>query len=56
MKYHALFVIFENAAQFEIFVCCKLYVALYGLMPLFVDIAGNLGKNVQQGRQLKKLA
>ena len=24
MKYHALFVIFENAAKFEIVVCCKL--------------------------------
>ena len=55
MKYHALFVIFEKAAKFEIFVFCKLYVALYALMPIFVDIAGNLGKNVQQGRQLKKL-
>ena len=30
MKYHALFVIFEKAAKFEIVVCCKLYVALYG--------------------------
>ena len=29
MKYHALFVIFEKAAKFEIVVCCKLYVALY---------------------------
>ena len=24
MKYHALFVIFEKAAKFEIVVCCKL--------------------------------
>ena len=24
MKYHALIVIFEKAAQFEIVVCCKL--------------------------------
>ena len=31
MKYHALFVIFEKAAKFEIVVCCKLYVALQGL-------------------------
>ena len=31
MKYHALFVIFEKAEKFEIVVCCKLYVALYGL-------------------------
>ena len=31
MKYHALFVIFEKAAKFEIVVCCKLSVALYGL-------------------------
>ena len=26
MKYHTLFVIFENAAKFEIVVCCKLYI------------------------------
>ena len=56
MKYHALFIIFEKAEKFEMFVCFKLYVALYRLMPVIVDIAGNLGKNVQQGRQLKKLA
>ena len=31
MKYHALFVIFEKASEFEIVVCCKLSVALYGL-------------------------
>ena len=31
MKYHALFVIFEKAIKFEIDVCCKLQVALYGL-------------------------
>ena len=30
-KYHALFVIFEKAAKFEIVFCCKLYVH-YGLM------------------------
>ena len=24
MKYHALFIIFEKAAKFEIVVCCKL--------------------------------
>ena len=28
MKYHALFVNFEKAAEFEIAICCKLYVAL----------------------------
>ena len=28
MKYHALLVIFEKAAKFEIVVCCKLKVAL----------------------------
>ena len=28
LKYHALFVIFEKAAEFEIAVCCKLKVAL----------------------------
>ena len=32
MKYRALFVIFEKAAKFEIVVCCKLLVALYGLI------------------------
>ena len=33
MKYHrsTIFVIFEKAAKFEIAVCCKLLVALYGL-------------------------
>ena len=31
MKYHALFVIFEKVATFEIVFCCKLSVALYGL-------------------------
>ena len=36
MKYHALFVIFEKAAKFEIVVCCKLYVALYGLTILII--------------------
>ena len=30
MKYHALFVIFEEAAKFAIVVCCKLKVALKG--------------------------
>ena len=35
MKYHALFVIFEKAAKFEIVVCCKLKVALYGLIGDF---------------------
>ena len=34
MKYHVLFVIFEKAAKFEIVVCCKLLVALYGLMAI----------------------
>ena len=35
-KYHSLlnFVIFEKAAKFEIVVCCKLKVALYGLSHL----------------------
>ena len=32
MKYHALFVSFERALKFEIAVCCKLSVALYGLI------------------------
>ena len=31
MKYHALLVIFEEVEKFEIVVCCKSYVALYGL-------------------------
>ena len=31
MKYHALFVIFEKAAKFEIVLCCKFLVAFYGL-------------------------
>ena len=32
MKYHALFAIFEKAAIFLIVLCCKLQVALLGLM------------------------
>ena len=35
MKYHALFVIFEKAAKFEIVVCCKLQAALYRLSSIF---------------------
>ena len=31
MKNHALFIIFEKTAKFEIVVCCK-QVALYGLV------------------------
>ena len=31
MKY-AIFIIFEKAAKFEIVVCCKLEVVLYGLI------------------------
>ena len=45
MKYHTLFVIFEKAAKFEIVVCCKLEMALYGLtlcilmdFPIHIDI------------------
>ena len=38
MKYHALLVIFEKAAKFEIVVCCKFKVALYGLSDLKVFI------------------
>ena len=34
MKYQSLFAIFEKAAKFEIVVCCKLWVALYGLKYL----------------------
>ena len=35
MKYNALFVTFEKAAKFEIVVCCKLKMALYGLIGSF---------------------
>ena len=38
MKYHALYVIFEKDANFEFVVCCKLYVALYGLNKCTVHI------------------
>ena len=31
MKYHAIFVIFEKAAKFEIVVYCKLWVVFYQL-------------------------
>ena len=34
MKHNALFVNFEKVAKFEIVVCCKVYVALYGLKQL----------------------
>ena len=33
-KFHIIFVIFEKVAKFEIVVCCKLLVALYGLKKL----------------------
>ena len=36
MKYHALFVIFEKVAKFEIVVCCELKVVLYGLNVRFL--------------------
>ena len=35
MNYHALFVIFEKEVPFEIVVCCKLKVALYGLKSVY---------------------
>ena len=38
VKYHALFVIFEKAAKFEIVVCCKLKVALSGLTAILLVI------------------
>ena len=38
MKYHAVFVIFEKAAKFVIVVCCKLCVALFGLILEFYDV------------------
>ena len=37
MKYHALLVIFEKAAKFKIMVCCKLYVALKGLIRAYIS-------------------
>ena len=37
MKYHALFVIFEKAAKFEIVFCCKLKVALLGLIRAYIS-------------------
>ena len=43
MKYHTLFVIFEKAAKFAIVVCCKLLVALYGLMSQIT--MGNIDYN-----------
>ena len=49
MKYHALFVIFEKAAKFEVVVCCKLWVALYGLRWIIPDLlSGPLVKSVYQ--------
>ena len=38
MKYHALFVIFENIAKFEIVLCCKLQVALYRIIDLAISL------------------
>ena len=38
MKYHALFVIFEKAAKFDIGVCCKLLVALYELNAIYISV------------------
>ena len=40
MKYHALFVILEKAAKFEIVICYKLKVALYGLRNHTTGLAG----------------
>ena len=35
MKYHALFVIFEKGAKFEIVVCCKLFLFVFvALRPM----------------------
>ena len=34
MKYHALIVISEKVANFEIAVCCKFNVVIYGLMKI----------------------
>ena len=41
MKYHALLVIYEKAVKFEIIVCCKLWVALYGLTLFFNSSAAS---------------
>ena len=37
MKYHAIFVIFEKAAKFEIVVCCNWKMALHGLTYQFLN-------------------
>ena len=38
MKYHTIFFIVEKAPKFEIVVCCKLLVALYGLRAKPTDL------------------
>ena len=48
IKYHALFVIFEKAAKFEIIVCSKLWVALYGLICLLHIFKGT-PEHIYQG-------
>ena len=48
MKDHALFVIFEKAAKFEIVVCCKLKVALYGLIKCKSEVLLSLQMNVTE--------
>ena len=37
MEYHAEIVIFKKATNFDNVVCCKLYVALYGLSSYLSD-------------------
>ena len=53
MKYHALLVIFEKAAKFEIVVCCKLKVALYGLLDCFIWQKSDLGPDYLHQLQVK---
>ena len=42
MKDFALFVIFEKAAKFEIVICCKLLVVLYGLLYYLINVISDL--------------
>ena len=52
MKFHALFFILEKAAKFEIFVCCELWVTLYGLNTFAEVSSWDRGLNFGLSRYL----
>ena len=55
MKYRALFVIFEKATKFEIAVCCKLKVALYGFINWYMSEPTGGGQGVSPPWKIAKI-